>query len=180
MNLSAPSATDGYVRLRRPAPTDVSWIAEACGDPDMHLWIPHLPYPYTEKDARDYLAYGNEGWASGTSDVFAIVGAQTMQPLGMIELRIPGGGLGDIGYWVRQEARGQGVATAALRLLTTWAIQNHKLQRVQLTSDPENHASQTVAKRAGFRREGLLRAWASTPQGRRDRVMFSFVPHDAD
>ena len=179
MNLPAAPVTDGYVRLRRPESDDVSWIAEACRDPDMHLWIPHLPYPYTEEDARDYLGYVNEGWARGISAVFAIVGAKSLQPLGMIELRVPGTGLGDIGYWVRQEARGQGVATAALRLLTTWAIQKHKLQRVQLTTDPKNHASQTVAERAGFRREGLLRAWAATPQGRRDRVMFSFLPRDA-
>jgi RimJ/RimL family protein N-acetyltransferase len=33
-----------------------------------------------------------------------------------------------------------------------------------------------VAERAGFTREGLLRAWLPTPGDRRDGVMFSLLP----
>ncbi len=41
---------------------------------------------------------------------------------------------------------------------------------------PENPASQRVAERAGFTREGLLRAWLPTAEGRRDSVLFSLLP----
>lgn len=50
--------------------------------------------------------------------------------------------------------------------------------RLSLITDPENLASQRVAERAGFRREGLLRAWHPTRSGRRDSVMFSLIPDD--
>jgi RimJ/RimL family protein N-acetyltransferase len=33
-----------------------------------------------------------------------------------------------------------------------------------------------VAERAGFTREGMLRAWLPTANGRRDSVMFSLLP----
>ena len=33
-----------------------------------------------------------------------------------------------------------------------------------------------VAERAGFTREGVLRAWLPTREGRRDSVMFSLLP----
>jgi RimJ/RimL family protein N-acetyltransferase len=43
---------------------------------------------------------------------------------------------------------------------------------------PENAASQRVAERAGFTREGLLQAWLPTSAGRRDSVMYSLLSDD--
>jgi hypothetical protein len=45
-------------------------------------------------------------------------------------------------------------------------------------SQSDARASQRVAERAGFTREGLLRAWMPTAEGRRDSVMFSLLPDD--
>jgi RimJ/RimL family protein N-acetyltransferase len=51
------------------------------------------------------------------------------------------------------------------------------LGRVQLTADPDNLASQRVAEKVGFRREGVLRSHLRHPDGRRrDSVMFSLLP----
>ncbi len=51
------------------------------------------------------------------------------------------------------------------------------LQRLELITDPENHASQRVAAKVGFQREGVLRSHLPHPDGRRrDSVMFSLLP----
>jgi RimJ/RimL family protein N-acetyltransferase len=65
-----------------------------------------------------------------------------------------------------------------VRLVSRWAFRDLGLQRLQLTTDPDNAASQRVAERAGFTREGLLRAWLPTKDGRRDSVMFALLPGD--
>jgi RimJ/RimL family protein N-acetyltransferase len=51
------------------------------------------------------------------------------------------------------------------------------VQRVDLITDPDNVASQRVAEKVGFQREGVMRAHLRHPDGRiRDSVMFSLLP----
>jgi RimJ/RimL family protein N-acetyltransferase len=84
---------------------------------------------------------------------------------------------GSTGYWIARPARGQGVCTRALRLLARHALEDLQLQSVQLATDPENLASQRVAEKVGFRREGVMRTHLRHPDGRvRDSVLFSLLP----
>jgi RimJ/RimL family protein N-acetyltransferase len=54
-----------------------------------------------------------------------------------------------------------------------------RLGRLQLHTDPENVASQRVAERAGFTREGVLRAYNGRRDGTRaDAVVYSLLPQD--
>ena len=66
----------------------------------------------------------------------------------------------------------------ALRLLSVWAVQALGAQRVQVVAHPLNEASQRVALRAGFTREGLLRNYELRKGSWEDRVVFSLVPTD--
>lgn len=61
----------------------------------------------------------------------------------------------EVGWWLAPEARGGGIAAAAVDLLVTWA-QSSPLGLVQVWArvDPPNEASARVAARAGFRRLG--------------------------
>jgi hypothetical protein len=61
------------------------------------------------------------------------------------------------------------------QLVSRWAFTVVGVDRLSLQTAPENVASQRVAERAGFTREGLLRAWMPTPEGRRHSVMFSLL-----
>ena len=47
-----------------------------------------------------------------------------------------------------------------------------------LTTHPENVASQRVAEKAGFVREGVLRSHMAYRECRRDSVLFSLLPSD--
>lgn len=81
-----------------------------------------------------------------------------------------------VGYWLAPSARGRGVATRTLRLLSRWAFAELSISRLELTCAPDNVASQRVATRCGFTREGLLRSHIRFQGGRRDTVMFSLLP----
>ena len=64
----------------------------------------------------------------------------------------------ELGYIVARAARGRGVATAALDLLTDWALLELGLQRLELRISVGNTASKRVAERCGYVREGVLRS----------------------
>jgi RimJ/RimL family protein N-acetyltransferase len=84
---------------------------------------------------------------------------------------------GRIGYWIAAPARGHGVCTRALRVLSRWALDELGLRRLDLITDPDNVASQRVAEKVGFQREGVMRSHLLHPDGRlRDSVMFSLLP----
>ena len=66
-----------------------------------------------------------------------------------------------------------------LKLIARWAFNEVGVQRLELTTAPENVASQRVAERAGFTREGVLRGLVATKANRRqDTVLFSLLPAD--
>ena len=127
-----------------------------------------------ETDAQDWISSVNKG---GLARTFLIVDATSGDVLGAIEVRL--GEVGSIGYWVTKQARGRGIATRATMLLSRWAVTEGDVERLELTTHPENAASQRVAEKAGFTREGVLRSPAKFREGRRDSVIFSLLPEDA-
>jgi RimJ/RimL family protein N-acetyltransferase len=156
---------DGIL-LRPFVEDDVAAVTEGCRDPETAHWIP-VPVPYTEDDARAYF--------DADPNARAIVDASSGELLGSIGWRVVDQGNVQIGYWVKREARGRGVATTALRLLSRWAVEELGAARVQLLAEPGNHASQRVAEKAGFTAEGTLRRYLDVRGERRDGIMFGFV-----
>jgi RimJ/RimL family protein N-acetyltransferase len=167
---------DDRVTLRRFRLDDAPRIVEACSDLETVRFVPLLPVPYTTEDALDYLRHVDQLRSAGARLPFAIADAGTDALLGAIDLRL--GEVGSIGYWVHPQARGSGIATRALALLSRWAVTEGGVARLELLTHPENLASQRVAEKCGFVREGVLRAHLRFREGRRDSVMFSLLPAD--
>jgi RimJ/RimL family protein N-acetyltransferase len=87
-------------------------------------------------------------------------------------------GTGEIAYVVAPHARGRGVATTALRLLSAWGLTALRLERLQLSIPPDDAASHRVADKAGFRYEGILRSTKVIRGERIDSAMYSLLPGD--
>ena len=161
---------DGEIALRPIGEDDIPAMVAACQDPEIPRWT-RVPSPYTEKEARDFLGRA--------SDVSAIVDADSGEFLGTIGWWWVADNV-QLGYWVKREARGRGVATRALHLLSRWAFAELGAVRVQLLTEPENRASQRVAEKAGFRREALLRSYVELKGSRRDVYMYALLRDDLD
>jgi RimJ/RimL family protein N-acetyltransferase len=165
---------DGIV-LRRWRREDAPAVAAACQDPEIPRWIPFVPSPYTSEHARTYVRECIE--SSEDRHPFAIVDPESDELLGAIDMRVTSIRNGHIGYWIVADARGKGVCTSALRTPARWALDDLELGRLELLTDPDNVASQRVAEKVGFRREGVLRSHLPHRDGRRrDSVMFSLLP----
>jgi RimJ/RimL family protein N-acetyltransferase len=146
-------------------------VYAACQDPDIQRWLPGLPRPYTHDDAHAFVI----GDPAVGSHQFAITEHASLA--GSIALRIGEEGTGHVGYWCALEARGRGIATRALRLLSRYGLDELCLDRLELTADADNLASLRVAEKVGFKREGVLRSHLLYPDGhRRDSVMLSLLP----
>ena len=57
-----------------------------------------------------------------------------------------------------------------------WAFSTLGVARLELTCGPDNEASQRVALRCGFVREGVLRSHMPFKGTRRDTIVFSLLP----
>ena len=101
-----PPLTDGVVTLRAFRAEDAPDIAAACQDPAIQRWIPIIPRPYTEADARRFILMTLQAWHDGTSCEFAIVDAGDNRFLGAVGVHL-GRNLRRhaIGYWVAPAAR---------------------------------------------------------------------------
>jgi RimJ/RimL family protein N-acetyltransferase len=57
---------------------------------------------------------------------------------------------GEVGYWVAAEARGGGVGSRTVELLTRFAFEALSFPCVEIVISPENAASLRVAQRCGY------------------------------
>ncbi len=115
-----------------------------------------MPSPYTKDDAFAWIALAESMAREGNAYNLVIAAAEDGRRLGTVGLEVHDDRPphGELGYWVAAPARGNGVATRAVRLLASWALEQLALPFVEIHVLPSNTASQTVARRAGFEPAG--------------------------
>jgi RimJ/RimL family protein N-acetyltransferase len=173
-----PPLADDVVLLRPWCEADVPGLVAAFSDPVMQRFSWRTA-PYTETDARDWLAEQEEARLRGEALHFTLAGPREQGVMvggvSLQEVRLDRG-CAAVGYWLAPGARGRGAATHAVRLLARWAFAGLGLARLELTCAPDNEASQRVAGRCGFSREGMLRSHVPFKGARRDSVIYSLLP----
>ena len=83
----------------------------------------------------------------------------------------------ELAYLAREEGRGRGLITRAVRLLCDWLFEEG-VGRIEIRTHPGNQPSQQVALRAGFQREGLERRSIWLHNERQDAILWSLLPDD--
>jgi RimJ/RimL family protein N-acetyltransferase len=170
---------DDAVLLRPFELDDASDLAIACRDPLIPKWT-FMPEGLTVPQATEWIERADDAIKQARAVRLAILAAADNAFLGQVGI----GHLnweqqtGEIFYWLAASARGRGVATRAVKLLTAWSFDALDLARIEITVDPANERSQRVAHGAGFTREGVLRSYQRFKEHRMDAVMFSRLPTD--
>lgn len=86
----------------------------------------------------------------------------------------------EIGYWIDERHQGKGLVSEAAAALAKHALTDLALSRVEIHCNPDNVASNRVAEKLGFTREGVLRkrfAYASD-KPLRDLVYWTLFRED--
>ncbi len=179
---------DGRLTLRPPVDADVPAIFAACQDPELHRWLEALPLPYTEEDARTFVATRPQARADGGDLSLAITLADGGRFLGMVglhdirEREAPAGGQGEVGFWLAAAERGQGIMPAAVRLLCEYAFAPDPdglgLARIEWQAETGNGPSLRVAEKVGFTFEGTCRQRLLHRGDRVDGWLAGLLPSD--
>jgi len=176
--LEVPELSDNGVRLEplaRALAPEFAWILTADEETTRFTYIPSRP---DEAFLERWLGRYEDAWKDESLAGFAVRADEELVGFAaFVQLNLEGR-QGELGYVVAPSARGRGVATTAVELLTSWGFDALGLQRIELRIDPRNVGSERVAERAGFRREGVLRSVAFKEGLRSDVGIWSRLADD--
>jgi RimJ/RimL family protein N-acetyltransferase len=133
--------------LRQLQLSDAPRIAELFGDWEVVRWLSSPPYPYTLRDAEEYLATAIVQHSQGVSRTEAIL--VDGQLSGAIGIEPNSRGL-NLGYWLARPYWRRGIVTAAATALTRDFFARPEAERLTSGYFSGNEASWAIQRRLGF------------------------------
>jgi RimJ/RimL family protein N-acetyltransferase len=139
--------------------------------------------PYLRAHAQGYVEANTvEGWRAGSGDSFAVVDSVSndlLASIGIVRMDSDAK-VAEVGYWTVPAARGKGVATQAVQIVSRWVFEELGVERLEWLAAVGNEASRKVAEKAGFTIEGVLRGKLPGRHGsaRDDAWIGSLLPGD--
>jgi RimJ/RimL family protein N-acetyltransferase len=165
------------MRLEPLAEKHLPLLADLIADP-VSLRFTRIPDPTPPGFARLWLDSYEAGRRDGTREAFAAFDEdEAFVGLALAPEIERGAREAELGYVVAPEARGRGMGTAMLRALTDWAFAQG-IVRATLIINVENAASERVAERCGYVREGVMRSIFFKDERRTDATLWSRLASD--
>ena len=162
-------------------PRDAPLLKEAVDASLDHLrpWMPWVEQEPQTLDEKIELLRGFRGnFDLGEDFVYGIWARDESRVLGGSGLhRRVGDGAFEIGYWLRADATGQGLASEVTAVLTRAGIEHCGVDRIEIHVDPVNERSHRVPLRLGFVEEATLRRRLPMKSGTdlRDCVVYTLL-----
>lgn len=95
--------------------------------------------------------------------------------VGFVRLGLGGVKAADLGYALRPEWQGRGIARAAVTRMIDFGFSDLGLHRLTANIGPQNRASMRLVESLGFQREGTIRDHVQTNGAWRDSVSYSLL-----
>ena len=154
------------VLVRPYRESDAQALFEAMIKSRDHLrpWMPFADEHQTVDESRNWIIQQVANWILRDDLALSIWEQATGRYLGGIGLHPHDWEIGyfEIGYWLRASAEGHGYITEAVRLLTDYALDTLKANRLEIRCDELNARSAAIPKRLGYVLEGHLRNHLAT------------------
>lgn len=151
------------MELRRYEMTDAYSLCEAVASSLSELmpWMPWAQWePQSLEQRAELIETWQLQWAAGREFVMGIFQRGELVGSSGFHSRGDAGQL-EIGYWVRSDCVGTGIATRSSRALVDVAFRLPEVREVQILHDKANVKSQRVPEKLGF---DLLREEPRDPQ----------------
>ena len=114
-----------------------------------------LPYPYTEKDAEEYII---AMLSSDKNKVFAFaicVDDKAVGSIGAFRQSNIHYRAAELGYYLAEEYWGKGIMTSVAREFCKFVFENYDINRIDAEVFADNIGSRKVLEKIGFEFEGL-------------------------
>ena len=140
---------------------DIPAVVRLAGAREIAATTINIPHPYTENDARSFLAHAEDDCRAGRSVSFVATISAGGELCGAVGLAIaPAHDRAELGYWIGVPYWGQGFATEAASAVMAFGFEVLRLNRIHASHFAGNTASQRVLEKIGMRHEGLSRQHA--------------------
>jgi len=147
-----PSLVTERLLLRPFQSTDAARVQLLAGNPNVAGMTTHIPYPYADGEAENWIATHAGNWQRGSAVTFAVCLRTGSELIGAVGLMTINNGEAELGYWIAEPHWGQGYASEAVDTLIGFGITSCELTRIHAGHFSRNPASGKVLKNAGFRR----------------------------
>jgi RimJ/RimL family protein N-acetyltransferase len=179
--MEIPLTTDSLL-LRPYREQDAGALYEAVRESmaEMSPWLGWAHQNYSIEESREFIYSRARAAADADWYSFGIFAKENGRFLGGVGLNFINRvhQVGNLGYWVRTSAAGQGIATKAARGMARYGFEEVGLHRIEILAAVPNIGSQRVAEKAGAVREAVLRNRLFLGGKSQDAVMFSLIPED--
>jgi RimJ/RimL family protein N-acetyltransferase len=168
--------TNGVVVLRELRESDRAACLATMRDPLVRRWL-NMPSNPGDRDFDSLARVAREGRGSGERFDFVVSEPGPDLALGSVIASRRHRDNFEIAYLAGAQGRGRGLMTRAVALVCE-ALFDQGAERLELRTHPENEASQRLAERCGFQREGIERKSIWLHARREDAVLWSLLPDD--
>jgi [ribosomal protein S5]-alanine N-acetyltransferase len=136
--------------LREFVPEDAEALAQVLSDPET---MRHYPAPIDRTGVKEWIERNRRRYTEDGVGLWAMVLKATSEMIGdcgIIRQQVDGESLYEIGYHLRRDHRGRGLATEAAIACREWGFANLPVNRLISLIRPENLPSCRVAERNGM------------------------------
>jgi RimJ/RimL family protein N-acetyltransferase len=168
------------VRPWTVADTDGFFAAVRESVESLSYWLPWCTLDYSREQAADRIAFCEQSWRERSEfplGIFETSSGKVMGATGINKLR-PEHRMGNLGYWVGNPYRGQGIACEAARMAADIGFVDLGFTRLEIVALVSNTASQHVAEKLGAVRECIARNRIYFQGAPADAVVYSLIPGD--
>lgn len=147
------------ILLRSWTDEDVDDLAEGLTNINVSKWLAAVPYPYTKRDAEDFVYYAKHIAEKSGDIMLAIVLKENNKVIGGTSIesidRMHGTAGG--GIWLSEEYQKNGYGTEAFSRRIKYCFEELGLRRMENGYFPGNVKSEKMQKKLGYRDEGIRR-----------------------
>jgi ribosomal-protein-serine acetyltransferase len=157
-----PTIESQRLTLQRFSRRDATTLDEAIRESlaDLNQWLPWARMDYTSSDTTGFIRESTQAWKEERAWDYSIrINEDPRRHVGNISFWTVSklGKIAEIGYWVRSGETRQGICTEAVGLLLDEVFDSMGYHKIVLRIAVGNDASDRVAEKLGFTREGVLR-----------------------
>lgn len=157
--LPAIATTTSPISIERAGQKHADMLCEASQQSVSHVrpWMGTDLCPVTPAQARQCLTTLENQREQGYGITYLLVMDNRCLGMGLINYIHPLHRNANLGFWIRPEACGQGLAVQLCQALKKLAFDQMDLFRLELFIEPNNKASLRVAEKLGAEKEGYCR-----------------------